>query len=150
MALLRKTKLAPKQTWTRMRRYTTTVLAPLNVGAKDSTLRTEAHRLNCSAAEDILIVKDDAHPDWMWHMEVSEVDGRYLILSVTQDTARVCAHAKSAYCSLISVLCWSARKISCGSRTLRRTRLDRASNGTNSSTSSMQSLASASAYLEVQ
>lgn len=39
-------------------------------------------------AEDILVVKDDAHPEWMWHVEVSEVDGRYLILSVSRDTAR--------------------------------------------------------------
>lgn len=50
----------------------------------------EAHASGCLAAEDILIVKDDAHPDWMWHIDVSEVDGRYLILSVSQDTARVC------------------------------------------------------------
>ena len=55
----------------------------------------EAHMPACLAAEDILIVKDDAHPDWMWHMEVSEVDGRYLILSVTQDTARVRAYMKT-------------------------------------------------------
>ncbi|KAH9938686.1 prolyl oligopeptidase [Fomitopsis serialis] len=46
------------------------------------------HRIGTAQAEDILVVKDDAHPEWMWHVEVSEVDGRYLILSVSRDTAR--------------------------------------------------------------
>ncbi|EPT03158.1 hypothetical protein FOMPIDRAFT_1035541 [Fomitopsis schrenkii] len=46
------------------------------------------HRIGTPQSEDILIVKDDTHPDWMWYMGVSEVDGRYLILSVSQDTAR--------------------------------------------------------------
>lgn len=54
---------------------------------------SDAHASGCLAAEDILIVKDDTHPDWMWYMGVSEVDGRYLILSVSQDTARVCGQA---------------------------------------------------------
>lgn len=40
-------------------------------------------------AEDFLVHKDDAHPEWMWGTQVTEVDGKYLILNISQDTARV-------------------------------------------------------------
>lgn len=33
--------------------------------------------------------KDDANPEWFWGAEISEEDGRYLIMSVSRDTARV-------------------------------------------------------------
>ncbi|KZT74475.1 hypothetical protein DAEQUDRAFT_720646 [Daedalea quercina L-15889] len=45
------------------------------------------HRIGTPQADDILVLKDELHPEWMWHMEVSEIDGRYLILSVSRDTA---------------------------------------------------------------
>ena len=39
--------------------------------------------------EDILVYKDDSNPEWFWGAEVSEEDGRYLILYVSKDTSRV-------------------------------------------------------------
>ena len=41
------------------------------------------------SAEDVLVYKDESNPTWMWGTEVTEVDGRYLMLSVTKDTSRV-------------------------------------------------------------
>lgn len=40
-------------------------------------------------AEDILVLKDPSNPEWMWAAEVSEVDGRYLLVSISKDTSRV-------------------------------------------------------------
>ena len=40
-------------------------------------------------AEDILVHKDDEHPEWMWAAEVSELDGKYLTLYSSRDTSRV-------------------------------------------------------------
>jgi hypothetical protein len=40
-------------------------------------------------ADDILVIKDPEHPDWMWSAAVSEVDGRYLELTVSKDSSRV-------------------------------------------------------------
>lgn len=45
--------------------------------------------LNPCQAEDILVIKDPEHPDWMWTTSVSEVDGRYLELYITKDSSRV-------------------------------------------------------------
>ena len=42
-----------------------------------------------NAAEDVLVYKDEAHPEWMWGTEITELDGRYLLLSVRRDTSRV-------------------------------------------------------------
>ena len=39
--------------------------------------------------EDLLIIKDDEHPEYRWATEVSEVDGRYLMLTVMRDISRV-------------------------------------------------------------
>jgi prolyl oligopeptidase len=39
-------------------------------------------------AEDILVVKNDENPEWMWSAEVTE-DGRYLALYIIKDTSRV-------------------------------------------------------------
>jgi hypothetical protein len=39
--------------------------------------------------EDILVMKDDENPEWMWGVEISEVDGRYLMLYTSKDTDRV-------------------------------------------------------------
>ncbi|KAI0922051.1 hypothetical protein AcV5_000515 [Taiwanofungus camphoratus] len=46
------------------------------------------HRIGTKQAEDILIHKDDEHPEWMWATQVSELDGRYLLLSISRDSAR--------------------------------------------------------------
>ena len=35
-------------------------------------------------------MKDAEHREWMWGPSISELDGRYLFLSVSRDTARVC------------------------------------------------------------
>jgi prolyl oligopeptidase len=47
------------------------------------------HRVGTSQAEDILVMKDPEHPEWMWGTGISEVDGRYLELYASRDTARV-------------------------------------------------------------
>ena len=36
-------------------------------------------------------MKDASNRDWMWSTQISETDGRYLILYVSKDTSRVCA-----------------------------------------------------------
>jgi len=41
------------------------------------------------AAEDILVMKDDENPEWIWGVDISEVDGRYLALYIAKDTAMV-------------------------------------------------------------
>lgn len=41
-------------------------------------------------AQDVLVMKDSEHGEWMWAASISELDGRYLFLSVSRDTARVC------------------------------------------------------------
>ncbi|KAI0761741.1 hypothetical protein BC629DRAFT_1443455 [Irpex lacteus] len=46
------------------------------------------HRVGTSQSEDILVYKDDANPEWFWGTDISEVDGRYLVLSVAKDTSR--------------------------------------------------------------
>ena len=40
-------------------------------------------------ADDILVLKDPEHADWMWSTSVSEVDGRYLQVIVSKDSSRV-------------------------------------------------------------
>ncbi|KAG6331834.1 hypothetical protein ID866_7256 [Astraeus odoratus] len=46
------------------------------------------HKIGTPQSEDILVMKDAEHPDWMWEASISELDGRYLYLSVVRDTAR--------------------------------------------------------------
>ena len=41
-----------------------------------------------ATAMDVVVMKDDEHPEWRWSVYVSE-DGPYLALYVTQDTSRV-------------------------------------------------------------
>lgn len=38
--------------------------------------------------EDILIHKDSNNPEWMWGIDATK-DGKYLVLTVSRDTARV-------------------------------------------------------------
>ncbi|KAH9950170.1 prolyl oligopeptidase [Amylocystis lapponica] len=46
------------------------------------------HRVGTTQSDDVLVYKDEEHPEWMWGTEVSEVDGRYLFLSVARDSSR--------------------------------------------------------------
>ncbi|CCM03973.1 uncharacterized protein FIBRA_06129 [Fibroporia radiculosa] len=46
------------------------------------------HRVGTNQAEDVLVYKDESHPEWMWNIEVTEEDGRYALMSVRRDTAR--------------------------------------------------------------
>lgn len=41
------------------------------------------------SAEDILVIKDAANPTWIFVAEVTEVDGRYVLLTIQKDTSRV-------------------------------------------------------------
>ncbi|TCD60280.1 hypothetical protein EIP91_010432 [Steccherinum ochraceum] len=45
------------------------------------------HRVGTLQSEDVLVMKDEANPTWIFGAEVSEVDGRYLILSILRDTS---------------------------------------------------------------
>ena len=36
-----------------------------------------------------MVYKDESNPEWMWGTEITELDGRYLLLSVRRDTSRV-------------------------------------------------------------
>ncbi|KAF9224006.1 hypothetical protein BS17DRAFT_795584 [Gyrodon lividus] len=46
------------------------------------------HKVGTPQSEDILVMKDAEHREWMWGTSVSELDGKYLFLSVSRDTAR--------------------------------------------------------------
>ncbi len=43
-----------------------------------------------ASADDVLVYKDETNPEWMWGTQITEVDGRYLLLSIRRDTSRVC------------------------------------------------------------
>lgn len=80
-------------------------------------------------AEDILVMKDDENPEWMWGVEISEVDGRYLMLYISKDTDRV--RFQDRFCLFFtswltaSFLCFLVpRKTNFGLLILRRMRLD--------------------------
>ncbi|KAG5221491.1 prolyl oligopeptidase [Salix suchowensis] len=46
------------------------------------------HRIDTPQSEDILVHKDDTNPEWMWSVDVSDQDGRYLTMYVVKDTSR--------------------------------------------------------------
>ncbi|TFK56208.1 hypothetical protein OE88DRAFT_1641899 [Heliocybe sulcata] len=46
------------------------------------------HRIGTPQSEDIVILKSEENPSWMWHVDVSEIDGKYLSVYITRDTAR--------------------------------------------------------------
>lgn len=54
------------------------------------TLRIDPTDLKLHAAEDLLVMENPNQPEWLWGAAVSEVDGRWLELSVSRDTSRVC------------------------------------------------------------
>ncbi|QRV87176.1 carbohydrate esterase family 10 protein [Ceratobasidium sp. AG-Ba] len=46
------------------------------------------HRLGTPQADDILVMKNDDEPNYMWGTSITSPDGRYLALYVSRDTAR--------------------------------------------------------------
>jgi prolyl oligopeptidase len=46
------------------------------------------HKLNTSQDQDVLVFADNEHPQWMYGVEATE-DGNYLIISISESTARV-------------------------------------------------------------
>ncbi|THH13332.1 hypothetical protein EW146_g6877 [Bondarzewia mesenterica] len=46
------------------------------------------HRIGTPQSEDVLVIKDPEHPQWMWGASVSEIDERWLALHVSRDTSR--------------------------------------------------------------
>lgn len=46
------------------------------------------HRIGTPQSEDVLVLKDPSNPEWLWGVEITEVDGRYLLVSVSKDTSR--------------------------------------------------------------
>lgn len=47
-------------------------------------------QLHCtSLAEDTLVMKDETNPTYMWGTGISEIDGKYLELTISKDTAPV-------------------------------------------------------------
>ncbi|CAE6439737.1 unnamed protein product [Rhizoctonia solani] len=55
---------------------------------EDKFAKLYYHQLGTSQDDDILVMKDDDHPSYMWGAQVTSPDGRYLILYVSRDTAR--------------------------------------------------------------
>ncbi len=41
--------------------------------------------------------KDESNPEWMWGTQVTELDGRYLLLSIRRDTSRVRLRGSTFY-----------------------------------------------------
>jgi hypothetical protein len=48
-------------------------------------------------ADDIVVIKDPEHPDWMWSTSITEIDGRYLELCISKDSSRVRAPSLLCY-----------------------------------------------------
>ncbi|TDL29150.1 hypothetical protein BD410DRAFT_779479 [Rickenella mellea] len=46
------------------------------------------HRVGTPQSEDVLVMKDEEHPDWFWSAMIPEIDGKYLMLYIVQDTSR--------------------------------------------------------------
>jgi Prolyl oligopeptidase, N-terminal beta-propeller domain len=85
-------KLAPTQQGRRQIRistqYSIIIESALHnvcfTGSFSSTLTGQ----RSSLAEDVLVMKDEANPTWLWGVGVSDPDGRYLTLNISRDTAR--------------------------------------------------------------
>jgi hypothetical protein len=59
------------------------------------TLRIDPTDLRPHVAEDLLVMENPDQPEWLWGAGISEVDGRWLELSVSRDTSRVCRSTSS-------------------------------------------------------
>lgn len=49
--------------------------------------------IGSDVAEDILVMENPQQPEWLWGAAISEGDGRWLELLISQDTSRVCFSA---------------------------------------------------------
>lgn len=47
------------------------------------------YSLTCCVAEDVVVYKDQTQPDYFYGAEVTEADGKYAVMSISKDTARV-------------------------------------------------------------
>ncbi|KAG8716187.1 hypothetical protein FRC08_009750 [Ceratobasidium sp. 394] len=55
---------------------------------EDKFAKLYYHRLGTPQEDDILVMKNDAEPNYMWSTSITSPDGRYLALYVSRDTAR--------------------------------------------------------------
>ncbi|KAG9125182.1 hypothetical protein FRC07_008659 [Ceratobasidium sp. 392] len=55
---------------------------------EDKFAKLYYHRLGTLQEDDILVMKDDNEPNYMWSTSITSPDGRYLALYVSRDTAR--------------------------------------------------------------
>lgn len=60
--------------------------AAVTGGDKDAQLLY--HKIGTHQSEDLLVMENPHQPEWLWGAGVSEVDGRWLELSVSRDTSR--------------------------------------------------------------
>ncbi|KAF7969402.1 hypothetical protein HWV62_27391 [Athelia sp. TMB] len=54
----------------------------------DSDAMVYYHRLGTPQTADVLVMQAPAHPEWMWGMDITESDGRYLSLYVLKNSDR--------------------------------------------------------------
>ena len=50
-------------------------------------------------------MKDDEHPEYMWSSYVTEIDGRWLVVHTSKDTARVRTFFISNFCPNVNSIC---------------------------------------------
>ncbi|KAF8576207.1 hypothetical protein K439DRAFT_1649348 [Ramaria rubella] len=55
---------------------------------QDLDAKVYYHKLGTAQTEDILVLEDRENREYMFGIDVSEVDGRYLILEISRDTSR--------------------------------------------------------------
>ncbi|KIJ56911.1 hypothetical protein M422DRAFT_149708 [Sphaerobolus stellatus SS14] len=55
---------------------------------EDKDAKVYYHKIGTPQSEDILVMEDPEHRDWLFGPEVSDLDGKYLLLSVSRDTSR--------------------------------------------------------------
>jgi hypothetical protein len=99
------TLLGLKRTATKMQCYTTIGWERSNVWLNSLAFFLKLTiAFSIHTAEDILVYKDDANPEWFWAAEISELDGRYVILSVAKDTSRVLLQFSFFHCHDVLLL----------------------------------------------
>ncbi|KAL0949097.1 hypothetical protein HGRIS_009187 [Hohenbuehelia grisea] len=55
---------------------------------KDLNALLYYHRIGTQQSEDIVVHKDDEHPEWMWSIDISHKEDKYLALYSVKDTSR--------------------------------------------------------------
>ncbi|THH29783.1 hypothetical protein EUX98_g4402 [Antrodiella citrinella] len=46
------------------------------------------HKVGTQQSEDILVLKDPSNPTWMFNAEITDIDGKYAIVTIRKDTSR--------------------------------------------------------------